>query len=172
MDALVAWLDLAQAGSIASIAGLLIALVGFAITIWNVLASKRAAERAEQAALDARRAMGFFDAVTELSAAIAALEEIRRVHREGAWHSLPDRYGALKKSLQGVRSAVPDLSPYQKSRLQQAVRDLAALERAVETLLEEGEARLPVARWNAVASSHITELQDMLLELKRRAGEA
>ena len=81
MDAVVAWLDHTRAGDLASIAGLVIALVGFAITIWNVLASKKAAQRAEQAALDARRAIGFFDAVTELSAAISVLEEIRRLHR-------------------------------------------------------------------------------------------
>ena len=171
MDVLVAWLDWTRAGDLASIFGLLTALVGFAVTIYNVRASKSAAVRAERAALDARRAIGFFDAITELSAAIATLEEIRRMHRDGVWRPLPDRYNGLKKSLLGIRSAVPDLSSDHRSRLQQAIRDLAALEAAVENMLEEGSPHLPVARWNTVASGHIMELHELLLELQRRAGD-
>ena len=63
MDVLVAWIEQSRAGDIASVLGLLVALVGFAITIWNVRASKAAAIRAEEAANEARRAIRFFDVV-------------------------------------------------------------------------------------------------------------
>jgi divalent metal cation (Fe/Co/Zn/Cd) transporter len=77
MDVPVAWIGQSGAGDIASILGLLVALIGFAITIWNVRASRAAAIRAEEAANQARRAIRFFDAVAEISTAIAAMEEVK-----------------------------------------------------------------------------------------------
>jgi hypothetical protein len=54
------------------------------VTIWNVRASRAAALRAEEAANQARHAIRFFDVVAEISTAIAAMEEIRRLHRDAA----------------------------------------------------------------------------------------
>jgi hypothetical protein len=170
MDVLIAWLDQTRAGDIASIVGLLIAVVGFAITIRNVRASRAAAVRAEEAANQARRAIRFFDVVAEISTAIAAMEEIRRLHRDAAWPILPDRYNALRKSLITIRGSDLALSEDQQARIQAAIVYLAELERMVEVSLEEDKTPSNVARWNALASGHILELHSLLLELKSRAG--
>jgi hypothetical protein len=117
MDLLVDWLDQTRAGDIASIVGLLIAMIGFAVTIRNVRASKAAALRAEEAANQARSAIRFFDVVAEISTAIAAMEEIRRLHRDAAWPILPDRYNALRKSLVTIRGSDLQLSEEQEARI-------------------------------------------------------
>jgi hypothetical protein len=170
MDALVAWIDETRAGDIASILGLLVALIGFAVTIWNVRASKAAALRAEQAANEARRAIRFFDVIAEISTAIAAMEEIRRLHRDAAWPILPDRYIALRKSLFSIRRSGLDLSDDQQVLLQAAIKFLADIERRVDSALEQGQPPDRVARWNQAASTHIMELHAFLMELKLRAG--
>jgi hypothetical protein len=93
------WLDESRAGDIASLFGILLTVVGFAVTIRNVHVSSRASLRAEQAAVETRRAIRLFDTIAEVAGAVSALEEIKRLHRDGAWPVLPDRYSALKKSL-------------------------------------------------------------------------
>ena len=170
MDGVVEWLNRYRVADIASILGLLVALIGFAITIWNVRASKAAALRAEEAANQARRAIRFFDVVAEMSTAIAAMEEIRRLHRDGAWSILPDRYNALRKSLITIRRSTPEMSDDQQSRIQAAIKYLADLERRVEASLEQEQPLERIARWNELASGHIMEMHSLLLELKDRAG--
>jgi hypothetical protein len=170
MDVLVAWIEQSRAGDIASILGLLVALVGFAITIWNVRASRAAAVRAEEAANEARRAIRFFDVVAEISTAIAAMEEIRRLHRDGAWRILPDRYSGLRKSLITIRGSSTDLTADQRTRIQGAISYPANLERRVEISLERDQPPDFVANWNERVSRHIMELHSLLLELKEKAG--
>jgi hypothetical protein len=170
MDVLVAWIEQSRAGDIASVLGLLVALVGFAITIWNVRASKAAAIRAEKAANQARRAIRFFDVVAEISTAIAAMEEIRRLHRDAAWPILPDRYNVLRKSLISIRRSGIDLSEEQQTLLQAAIKFLADIERRVDGALEQGQPPERFARWNQATSTHIMELHGLLMELKLRAG--
>jgi hypothetical protein len=145
-------------------------MVGFAVTIRNVRASRAAALRAEEAANQARRAIRFFDVVAEISTAIAALEEIRRLHRDAAWPILPDRYNALRKSLITIRGSDLQLSEEQQARIQDAVVYLAELETMVEVGLEQKRAPQDVARWNVLASGHILELHSLLLELRSRVG--
>ena len=154
----------------ASILGLLVALVGFAITIWNVKASKAAALRAEEAAKEARSAIRFFDVIAEISTAIAAMEEIRRLHRDAAWPILPDRYNALRKSLISIRRSGVNLSEDQQTLLQAAIKFLADIERNVDRALEQGQPPERFARWNQATSEHIMELHGLLMDLKLRAG--
>jgi hypothetical protein len=170
MDALVVWIDRTHAGDVASILGLVVALIGFAVTIWNVRASRAAALRAEEAANQARHAIRFFDVVAELSTAIAAMEEIRRLDRDAAWPILPDRYNALRKSLSGIRRSGIDLSDEQQTLLQAAIKFLVEIERKVDNALEQGQAPDRFARWNEATSAHIMELHGLLMELKQRAG--
>jgi hypothetical protein len=105
-----------------------------------------------------------------ISTAIAALEEIRRLHRDAAWPILPDRYNALRKSLITIRGSDLQLSEEQQGRIQDAVVYLAELETMVEVGLEQKRAPQDVARWNVLASGHILELHSLLLELRSRVG--
>lgn len=64
-------------GDVASVAGVLISLVGFVVTIMSVVASTKAAQRAEDAALEVRDKFLRTDTIMELSGAIAIMEEIK-----------------------------------------------------------------------------------------------
>jgi hypothetical protein len=97
------WITENHIGDLASLAGVIISFIGFVVTVWNVRRSKSAAERAEVAANEARRVIRFYETVSEFSAAIAIMEELKRLHRLGATDVLLDRYAALRKALITVR---------------------------------------------------------------------
>lgn len=167
---LAGWLTSSEVGSAASVLGVLLSVVGFAITLRNVFVSRRAAERAEGASVETREALRFFDTIQELASTVAALEEIRRLQRERAWPALPERYSALRKSLITIRHGHPDLSEEQQTRVQRAITFLADMERRVERSLDDQKPIEKVAAFNEIASGHVTELHELLLEIRRQSG--
>jgi|SRR5580692_7667789 hypothetical protein len=101
------WIAENHIADLASIAGVVISITGFVVTVWNVRRSKSAAERAEAAADQTRRMIRGYETVFEFSAAIAIMEEIKRLHRVGQVDMLLDRYATLRKVLIGVRKPSP-----------------------------------------------------------------
>ena len=95
----VAWIVRNNLGDLASLAGVIIAVVGFGLTLKNVYRSKAAATRAEEAAKETRDSIRLFDTVSEFAEAISTMDEIKRLHRQSAWVILPDRYATLRKLL-------------------------------------------------------------------------
>src|SRR5436190_15719755 len=114
------WLTDYHVGDLASIAGVAISVVGFAVTLWNVSRSKSAAERAEAAANEARLLVRSYETVADFSAAIAIMEEIKRLHRTGQLEMLLDRYAALRKVLIGVRKLSPSVNELMENQIQNA----------------------------------------------------
>jgi hypothetical protein len=85
-----AWIAEYRIGDLASIAGVLIALVGFGLTLRGVRKTKSAAQSAAIAAEVTRNSIRRLDTVVDFSAAITILDEIKRLHRGGQWMLLPE----------------------------------------------------------------------------------
>src|ERR1017187_1988289 len=83
MDFVHEWADLA------SVLGLVATLAGFTITIIVVFKSKSAAEQAKMAASDTRQKLATQVAVVDLNRIMADVEELKPLHRAGAWEVLP-----------------------------------------------------------------------------------
>ena len=145
-------------------------MVGFGVTIRNVYVSRRAAERAEAASMDTRQALRLFDTIQELASAVAALEEVKRLHRERAWPTLPERYSSLRKSLITIRRTSESLTEDQQSRLQAAITFLVDMEKRVDRSIDDGQPIEKIARFNDLASSHAIELHELLLEIRLQSG--
>src|SRR5438552_2494956 len=94
-----AWISENKLGDVASIMGVVISIVGFWITVRGVRKSKSAAESARQAAEMTRDNIRLLETIVDFSAAIAALEEIKRLHRELPSDLLLERYSSLRKLL-------------------------------------------------------------------------
>ncbi|UYO48796.1 hypothetical protein KQX64_23330 [Rhodopseudomonas palustris] len=159
------WLEVNRVGDLTGIGGILISLIGFTFTVVGVVKSKSAAERAERAAKDTMQSMRLLDTVVEFSAAITALEEIKRLHREANWPLLPDRYAHIRKVLANLRTAQVDLSDAQKTVVQQALANLKQIEDLVERSLRNQSA-LNSARFNKLLSEDIENLLIVLNDLK------
>lgn len=158
------WIIENHVGDLASLAGVVIAIVGFLVTLWNVRRSKSAAERAESAASEARSAIRSYQTVSDLSAAIAIMEEIRRLHRIGQIDLILDRYGTLRKALVGVRQLAPALSEVMDTEIQAAITMLAAMEDVFERASAEGSSP-DFPALNRLLSGHIDRPHAVLLEV-------
>lgn len=109
-------------GDLANVAGLFISIVGFIATIIAVLSSKSAAQRAEAAAKEVKKAIVRSDTIMELAAVITIMEEIKRLHRVNAWPILPDRYSSVKQLLISIRASSPNIPTEHREALLSAVQ--------------------------------------------------
>lgn len=155
-------------GDRASAIGLLVTLIGFALTLIGVWRSKSAAEKAKEAVTDIRQDIRKIDMVSELSVAISAMGEIKALQRKGAWEILPDRYSALRKALITVHSAnVETLTRDQQVHLQQTKTWSSNMEETLEPYIHGSKPESDVVtRWNKAVSDHMDRLQDMLIKIK------
>lgn len=98
----------------------------------------------------------------ELAAATAVMEEIKRLHREGAWRILPDRYAALRKALVSIRMGKPDLPVDHQSVLQGAIQQFREIEKKVERALADNQPPHNVAKFNEIVSLQIDSITEIL----------
>ena len=130
----ITWVIANHVGELASIAGLIVTIVGFLYTLRNVKKSRMAAQDAKAAAEGVRQDMGRFDAVAELASAVTSIDEIKRHHRNAAWRILPDRYSALRKTLVSIRKSCTDLTKENQMALQRVITHLSNMEDQMEHL--------------------------------------
>src|SRR4051812_47034786 len=159
---------LTQIGSWASIAGVLLAVIGFGATLYGVFKSKSAAERAEAATAQTRDTILVLNAVDDFSTAVAAFEEIKRLHRANAWVILPDRYSELRKRLVSLRATYSHLSQENRASIQAAIQHLVDLEARVEKALASGTMPANVPKINEIVSTQADKLSELLAVLKMR----
>lgn len=162
--AFLGWIAENRIGDLSSIAGVLISIVGFVLTVYNVRRSKKAAELARDAAQSAKNSIQTFEAVVDLSGVIGLLDEIKRAHRTRQWAVLPDRYAALRRTLINVRKS-RELSDQQAAVLQAAIANLSDMENAVEKALPDVPPDLHT-KFNPRISQNIDDLAGVLADLK------
>jgi hypothetical protein len=121
------------------VAGFLVSVVGFAITIVGVRRALGAAEQARQAAVAARESIAHYDAVADLSSAMAVMDEIKRLQRSGNWPLLPDRYSELRRRLVAVRESHAQLSESQRQTMRAAIDTFRGSEKLIERWISEGD---------------------------------
>jgi hypothetical protein len=156
-------LNLSIVGSLTSILGLVVTIVTFVY----VLIFKKAARKAvDQLRADFMR----FDAGVEITSAIAAMEEIKRLHREGAWSILPERYSALRKHLISIKGVDPSMLAEEQTVLQGAMQQFLIMEQEVEKALLRKEDPEDVPRYNSIVSKQIDRLQDILVDRRNKLG--
>src|SRR5258706_10984196 len=107
----------AHLADVVTVVGFAVTIIGFLITIVNVVRSRSAAERAEQAARAARSNLLRVDSVAAISGVISGLEDVKRLHRDGAWKGMPERYGVQRTLLISIRNANQSLTVNQKTAL-------------------------------------------------------
>jgi hypothetical protein len=168
MFPILAWLKEHELASTwADVSGFVIAVVGFAATLWNVRRSKNAAIRAQEAAQAARDSIRRFETIVDFSTVIALLEEIKRAHREaGVSEVLPERYSAIRKQLIVLRTSSLRLSDDQRAVIQNAIVNLSTMENHIEKALAD-KATFPIAKYNSLVSRDIDKLVDVLTHLKQ-----
>lgn len=157
-------------GDIASLLGLLVSVIGFIITILGVYRSKRAAEAAAESAKNVREEISRLDTMLDFSAAITIMEEIKRLHRTGAWQLLPDRYSTLRQKLILIRGVNTNLAEVHLAALQNAIQQFSDMERRIERALQSETNPPKVAKLNEIVSIQIDKLSEVLTAIRQETG--
>ena len=161
-------------GDWASIVGVLVAVVGFLFTLIGLHKAKSASTLAAEEVHEVRRDIARLKSVAELSTAIAAMDELKRLHRDKALSLLPDRYSAIRRLLITIRRRNNVLSDEHMTSLQSAIVNLKIMEDKTETLIG-GPSHLDtktMARFNKTISTQIDELVIILPDVQNSTGNS
>lgn len=157
---------LSMLANIASLLGLIVSLAGFAWTLAAVAKAKQVAEGARAAAERARAEILKSNSMVELALAVTAMEEIKRLHRQGSWPLLPDRYASLRGALSTIRTMRPKMSDKRQSVFQGAIQQLRDIEEKVERALATQQQPRNVPALNKVISLQIDKLNEVLAVMR------
>lgn len=97
------WSDLKNHyGDIASVVGLVVSMLGFSFTLWQVRKSRTAAERAQMIAHEAIDRVSSRLLFTQIATAVRLVQEVRSFCRASDWPRAVDRCEQLGIVLAGV----------------------------------------------------------------------
>jgi hypothetical protein len=157
-------------GDIASVIGIIISLIGFFITIWNVIQSRKAAQKAEEIAHKVREDISKIETIEEFSKAIATIDEIKRLNRDEAWSILPERYSALRKSLISIKNSNPNMPYNDKVILSNALRHTSNIEDQIEQFIVNKLLPIDIPKFNKIISQQGDRLTEILVSIKGKIG--
>lgn len=155
-------------GDLASVVGLLVALIGFTATIWTAWRSKTAAEAAAEAARQAREQVLNVHTSTSLASVISRMEALKVLHRAGRMHQMPERYSTLATDLMAIRSRNRSLTAHERGILQQSVLLLRGMEYEMDQWAQHGETSIDIAQINRAISLALDDISTLLHDLEKR----
>jgi hypothetical protein len=156
--------------AVISLVEVALSVVGFSFALIGIHRSRTAATAAARAAAEARDAITRYDSIADLASATSIMEEIKRLHRAGAWPTLLDQYSSLRRRLVSIRTSGPNLTARDLAALNGAVQQFLTLEKTVEKSLQPGSRPLNVPQLNAIVSTQIEKLDEIFSTLRGGPG--
>ena len=153
-------------GDTASVFGLLLAIIGFGVTIVGVWRSKAAAIKAREAVDRVVQQMQTFDIIAELNATLAVIDETKRLQRARAWAVLPDRYAEIRRRLASVQSSGSRVSHEHREVIRRSILVLRRSEKKVEEALANNDAPPDPAKLNTILSAQFDEVHGVLRQMR------
>ena len=156
---------LGEVGSVASIVGLLVALLGLGFALLQLSRLRGETRAARDAAEETRRLQRRDLAGTDLTRLNERIQGLVEMHRSGDRGRALDRYPEIQRLLIAIRRQHPNLSAEHRHQLQEAVATLRNMQGALERL--EGAIPQPlIADFNSILlllqSELLVELEDLL----------
>ena len=159
-------------GDWSSLAGLLVGVAGFVVTICLLIKSKSAAEAARTAADQALAAVNRNRALVELTSAINIGREIRTLQLAKDWRIVLDRYGTFKGLLIRIKSGVENLSSRNKRSLQNCIYQAATLESTLtENVVNDTIINIDAVKMDRILGNVLEELESVAVPMTTQLGE-
>ena len=157
-------------GDLASLAGLLVSLVGFFFTLRGVWRAGSAAEAARDAASQTREAIVRSDMIADVSAVIAMMNEVKRFHREDNWSGSLERYTEIRQKIISIHGTGSNLIEEHKTFLMSASQKFRDMETQVDKVVAKKKEPHDAPRLNEIVSEQVDHLNEILVALKRNQG--
>lgn len=125
---------LGDAGSIASLVGVVVSIGGLGFAIWQLTRLRGETRAAQQAAAATERALRRQLTITELTRLGERIQSLIEVHRTGDRTGALAGYSEILELFLQIRRSHPGLSEGHRVMIQRAITELAEMERSVEGL--------------------------------------
>lgn len=156
---------LGEVGSVASIAGLLVALLGLGFALWQLSRLRGETRAARDAAEETRRLLRRDLAGTDLTRLNERIQGLMEMHRSGDRGRALDRYPEIQRLLIEIRRQHPNLSAEHRNQLQNSVRLIQNMEDELEGAagaITPEQVRRFNRTLNYLRSTLLVELADLL----------
>ena len=124
---------LGDAGSLASIVGVLVSFFGLGFAIAQILKLQGETQATRKAAEETRRAVDREIASISLARVNERIEGLKDLHRQGEWNRALDRYPEIGRMLIDIRSRHPGMSEEQRTTIQGVIAQLNEMGKVVES---------------------------------------
>lgn len=149
--------------------GLLITLVGFGVTIVQVMRARKASILAANAVESVRNRLAEFDTVANLSSAIETMEQIKRFQRLEAWPTIIDLYSQLRRKLLHIKHNSDQLPAELQSKLFSAIQHTSKFEQTMESIMvKKSTGSHDVPKWNKIMSDQMESLTEIIIHLRKK----
>jgi hypothetical protein len=165
-------------GSIASLIGILLALIPIFQARDAARKSEAEARASKEASLQAksevekfRSELRFISKIIDFEKALALMDDIKSFLRHSNFTPVPDRIATLIVLLNTVRSPSMEIGDEAERKIQESVVALRKIENAIHRSAISQEKPKGEANFNRVISQQIDLLQPMLIDLKSQIGK-
>ena len=118
-------------GSIASVVGVIISVIGLAWAIGEARGAKSAAQ-------EARDEIGRHLLIVDLERAVALIQRLKLLHRESRWEAALEQYQTLRAMTSGVIARCNEMDAARRERLVSARAAIGVMEDYVESTGDRG----------------------------------
>ena len=158
---------LGDAGSIASLAGVVVSLLGLSFAIWQLARLRGETKASREASEATRRALGRDLAIADVSRLNERLQRLKEIHREGNRQRALDSYPEVVELISDIRHRHPSLPLENRANLLRTISDISDIEATVESLDQQIGIELARNFNRTLTDFQITllpELEDLLEE--------
>ena len=154
-------------GSTASAVGLLVTVGGFIIAIKQIVKTRGSVEAAKEAAVNTRDVLARNLTIDDLTKVSLQLQQVKDLHLANEWHRALDRYYDISTTLADIRSRHPSLGDDDKTKIQEAVTQLAELDRGVRDSIRAGNDPDDVSRHDSALTTAQSLLDKLASDLRQ-----
>lgn len=152
--------------------------VGLAVTVWQVIRARKAAEGSKDAASAARNAsVETRDAihgvltVADLQRSIGYIQGLKEFHRGRRWDVCLNMYQTLRESLAHIRARLPEQEDDRRRELQEAINQMRVMEDKVnDDLKHDADSTVP-EKFNSTLNEIQVSLEEIVSSVQTREGE-
>lgn len=158
--------------------GLVVTGVGLAVTVWQVVLARKAAEASEGAAsaartasVETRNAIHGVLTVADLERAIGYIRELKEFHRKQEWDVCLNMYQIVRASLEHVRKRLPVQEASQRRKLREAIDQMRVIEDNVDDALKRNADPTASENFNKTINEIQRCLEEIVSSVQIREGE-
>ncbi len=139
-------------GSIASVLGVIVSAIGLWWAVQRAGQARDSAKAAEAAVLQSL-------VVTDLERAIALIQRIKLLHRDGKWEASQEHYAPLRRMLTDISERHSSLGPDDSAVLREAITQITVIDIDVNESLRASREPSEISRADRVLSEAQEKLE-------------